>query len=63
MLDSEECGDRADSLRDSGLSSGMNNEMKLNTLAIGRKIAPHPGTMIWPLERAKGPKEMTGWGR
>ena len=28
-LDSEECGDRADSLRDSGLSSGMNNEMKL----------------------------------
>ena len=29
-LNSEECGDRADSLRDSGLSSSMNDEMKLS---------------------------------
>ena len=28
-LNSEECRDRADSLRDSGLSSSMNDEMKL----------------------------------
>ena len=65
-LNSEECRDRADSLRDSGLSLSMNDEMKLTkhtTLAIGSKITPHPGTMIWPLERARGQKEMTGWGR